>query len=602
MSHRRLWMALPAIAIILLATRLQLPAQPPTLPGRLAGSGPFVSNEILVSLTPAAARSAQAVNAAGTFGVRALDALGAQLDVQLVGPVFGEQVAGAESHGLDRVFKLRTAPGADLFSVIERYAALPDVEYAEPNRIYRASRLPNDVEFRRQWALHNTGQTGGTSDSDIDAPEAWDLTVGKAITIAVIDTGVDYRHPELKGGRVLTAADRDFVNGDNDALDDHGHGTYVSGIVAAATNNRVGIAGVCWNCKILPIKVLDSEGSGTAEWVAQGIQWAGQRSVKIISMSLGYEAGCGCSKTIARAINYAWDRGAILIAASGNDSNKSEISYPASSSRVLAVGATDHRDREASFSNRAPDLDILAPGDEIYSLDLSSKSPAYREASGTSAATPFVSGTAGLLLGRRPGLKNAQVWSILRTTANPVSGLAAPRLNARAALASTSTTSFAAPVDDCETEPDSCPPGCLAEVALAGDQEFLSQLAVLHSFRAQVLEASPRGRQWSDAYRKHRLEVARLVLTDEAFRSRARTALRLWLPFVAATADPGRPAERATQQRVAAAREILSDLRNRAGAELRADLAAAERDLTPYLLKQGASSTNLRAYLEGSRP
>jgi Subtilisin-like serine proteases len=256
--------------------------------------------------------------------------------------------------------------------------------------------------------LNNTGQTGGRADADIDAPEAWDITTGSSsVLIAVIDTGVDYNHPDLRGGRVRTDIDRDFVNNDEDAMDDHGHGTFVAGIAAASANNELGIAGVCPGCQMLPIKVLTKDGKGSADGVARGIQYAAQAGARIISMSLGVPSKCGCSQTIARAINYAFERGSLLIAASGNDGDKQRISYPASSPRVMSVGASDHNDQEASFSNRNSYLDIVAPGKDIYSLK---SGGGYVTESGTSAATPFVSGAAGLIWSVNPQLSNVQVW------------------------------------------------------------------------------------------------------------------------------------------------------------------------------------------------
>jgi len=222
-----------------------------------------------------------------------------------------------------------------------------------------------------------------------------------------VDTGVDYNHPDLRGGRVRTDIDRDFVNNDEDAMDDHGHGTFVAGIAAANTNNAQGIAGVCPGCQVLPIKVLTKDGRGSADGVARGIQYAAQAGAKIISMSLGTPSKCGCSQTIARAINYAFDRGSLLIAASGNDGDKQRISYPASSPRVMSVGASDHNDQEASFSNRNSYLDIVAPGKDIYSLK---SGGGYVTESGTSASTPFVSGVAGLIWSVNPQLSNVQVW------------------------------------------------------------------------------------------------------------------------------------------------------------------------------------------------
>ena len=381
--------------------------------------GSFVPNEILIGLWPELIGQVVGRELEPTrTGITSLDRLNREYVVQRISPVFAQfNLADpiAVKYGLAGVFKLTVPSGTDIFAMVAEYQRDPAIAYAEPNRIYRVSDFPNDTDFSKQWALHNTGQTGGEPDADIDAPEAWDIEKGKPATlIAIVDTGVDYNHPDLAGGRVRTDIDKDFINNDDDAMDDHGHGTYCAGIAAADTNNARGIAGVCQGCRILPVKVLSSDGEGTAETVAQGIQYAAQAGAQIVSMSLGYASDCGCSQTVARTINYAFERGSLLIAASGNDSDQNRTSYPASSPRVMAVGATDHNDQEADFSNRDSYLDVLAPGKDVYSLDLDG---GYRTASGTSAATPHVSGVAGLVWSTRPTLSNVQVWWILYQSA-----------------------------------------------------------------------------------------------------------------------------------------------------------------------------------------
>ena len=228
--------------------------------------------------------------------------------------------------------------------------------------------LPSDALFAQQWALNNTGQTGGTADADIDAPEAWDVITGSTdILIAVVDTGVDYTHPDLSDGRVRTDIDRDFVNNDNDAKDDQGHGTHVAGIIAAAANGS-GTVGILWQASILPVKVLSAQGSGSADQVAQGIQYAADQGARVINMSLGAPL---CSQTIADAVNYAFDKGAVIVAAAGNDG--SVVGYPARHERVVAVAATDSKDRRATFSNRGPEVDVAAPGVAILSTVATSR-------------------------------------------------------------------------------------------------------------------------------------------------------------------------------------------------------------------------------------
>jgi len=184
----------------------------------------------------------------------------------------------------------------------------PDVEYAEPNYIARITETPNDLLFREQYALNNTGQDlgvpgspSGTARADIKAPEGWEETKGTdATVIAILDTGIDLVHPDLQNK--IISGGRDFVNDDFDASDDNWHGTHVAGIAAADTNNNEGIAGVAWNCRLLPVKVLDDEGDGFYSWIADGIRWAADEGADVISMSFG---GPSEGAILREALNYA---------------------------------------------------------------------------------------------------------------------------------------------------------------------------------------------------------------------------------------------------------------------------------------------------------
>jgi len=577
--------------------------------------GSFVPNEILIGLWPELIGQVVGRELEPTrTGITSLDRLNREYVVQRISPVFAHfNLADpiAVKYGLAGVFKLTVPSGTDIFAMVAEYQRDPAIAYAEPNRIYRVSDFPNDTDFSKQWALHNTGQTGGEPDADIDAPEAWDIEKGKPATlIAIVDTGVDYNHPDLAGGRVRTDIDKDFINNDDDAMDDHGHGTYCAGIAAADTNNARGIAGVCQGCRILPVKVLSSDGEGTAETVAQGIQYAAQAGAQIVSMSLGYASDCGCSQTVARTINYAFERGSLLIAASGNDSDQNRTSYPASSPRVMAVGATDHNDQEADFSNRDSYLDVLAPGKDVYSLDLDG---GYRTASGTSAATPHVSGVAGLVWSTRPTLSNVQVWWILYQSAEdlPEAGTSAlpgatvnvtsekpettdlpfqvylpmtsrmrstpGRLNAYRALSLSITGEMFAPVDTCSSEPN-CAPGCGAEVALAGEATAVEDLYLLHTFRGQVLAHSPIGQHWITLYERHRTEVALILATNAQLRNQARLALKQWLPLIQVLTYSN-SVEQAilTPEHLEAAEAVIAGLAATGSPQLRTDLEEARK-------------------------
>lgn len=289
------------------------------------------------------------------------------------------------------------------------------VEYAEPDAI--ATALTNDPLYISQWALPKI------SWDKINATSSAYNPASPVIKVAVVDTGVDYTHPDL-AGKIDTDNDWDFVNNDSDAMGDNLHGTHVSGIAAAQTNNSIGIAGVSVNTvKILPVKVLDQNGSGYYSWVASGINWAADHGAKVINLSLG---GNVSSKTLQNAVNYAWSKGVVIAAAAGN-SNNSSRTYPAYYTNAMAVWASDQNDNKAYFSSYGSWVDIGAPGTNILStvpvsLDPDSVKDGYYYANGTSMATPYVAGLAGLLFSQHPSWTNQQVRNKIESTADPVGG------------------------------------------------------------------------------------------------------------------------------------------------------------------------------------
>ncbi|MBI2567172.1 MAG: S8 family serine peptidase [Candidatus Schekmanbacteria bacterium] len=296
----------------------------------------------------------------------------------------------------------------------------------------RIAGTPDDPDFSDQWGLHNTGQTGGTAGADIDAPEAWDLETGDAsVLIAILDTGVDLDHPDL-ADKIVPVAGADVVNGDSDPSDDNGHGTHVAGIAAAGSDNAEGGAGVCWGCRIVPVKVLDASGYGTYSQIASGIQLAADSGARVINLSLGSTAS---SETVRLAVQYAQGKGAVVVGAAGNNDSTSPF-YPADFEGVLAVAATDADDARWGFSNRGEWMDVAAPGHQIWSTLLDNT---YASWSGTSMAAPFVAGVAGLLLSQNPGWSQGLVVEQIRRTADSLSDstLGKGRVNARQALATT---------------------------------------------------------------------------------------------------------------------------------------------------------------------
>ncbi len=304
------------------------------------------------------------------------------------------------------IYRLRS--NAEAGQALLRLRHSPLVAYAEPNGAVQLARQPNDPDFAsRQWAL-----------SAINAPAAWDVVTGSSdITIAIIDTGIDLNHPDLRTKLVTGTT---FVKGTTSAQDDHGHGTHVAGIATASTNNGIGMAGVSWGALLMPVKVLDSAGSGTYAELINGIYYAASHGAKIINMSL---MSTSYSQAVQDAIDYAYGQGALLIAAAGNCGQggtgcggMNPIVYPAANSHVLSVAATDDQDRRAVFSTYNAFVAIAAPGVGIYSTNWQNGVSTYYWMSGTSQASPHVAGLAALIWSGRPWLRNSDIEAVLKNT------------------------------------------------------------------------------------------------------------------------------------------------------------------------------------------
>ena len=302
------------------------------------------------------------------------------------------------------LYRLRIPEESTITEMIQRYQNTKGVAYAEPNYILHAlERTPDDPRFGEQWAL-----------GKIEAPAAWDIMTGtNDITVAIIDTGIDYSHPDLDEGRYVGGYD--FVNNDNNPMDDEGHGTHVTGIATADTDNGVGVAGITWNSRFMGVKVLDAEGSGSNFDVAQGIIYAADEGAHVANLSLG---GSFPSSTLEDAMQYAYDAGVVMACATGNDYEYG-VSYPAAyDPYCLGVGATTASDQRAAFSNYGPEVDVAAPGVNI----LSTTGGSYASWDGTSMATPHVAGLAALVLAQDPGLSVDQVFATIRDSADDVNG------------------------------------------------------------------------------------------------------------------------------------------------------------------------------------
>ncbi len=348
---------------------------------------------------------------------------------------------------LQSVYNLKFQKNVDIFKIINYCNKSPIVEYCQPNYLnYPCTTKLNDYFYPDQWALRV-----------IDIPSAWKIEKGKAdIIIAIVDSGVDYNHEDLKDriwtnpkeipGNGLDDDNNGYIDDihgwnfedisdvqakrdlNNDPMDNNGHGTHVAGIIAAVPNNSRGTAGIMWNCRIMALRC----GSRHFEDddVSSAIVYAADNGARIINMSWG---GDELSYVVRDATKYAYDRGCILVAAAGND-RKPTVIYPALHKHIIAVGATDRNDKKAVFSNYGPGLDIVAPGHKIMAT-LPNNS--YSDLSGTSMAAPVVSGVIGLMLSKRPGMTSDEVRQILRDSADKIddkylTGIG--RINARKAL------------------------------------------------------------------------------------------------------------------------------------------------------------------------
>lgn len=309
--------------------------------------------------------------------------------------------------------------------------------------VYKRQVTTNDSFIGNMYHLNNTGQTGGVSGVDVDAFEAWGIQTGSdQVIIAVIDDGVDVDHPDLAPNILRDANSKivgyDFVDNDDDTdistpIPDWGHGTHVAGTIAARGNNSVGVSGVCQTCKIMPVRVLGDFG-GTATDIAQGIIFAADNGASIINLSLGGPS----SPVIEDAINYAYSKGVLPIAAAGNDSTSSPF-YPAAYTNSLSVASITHDGTKSDFSNFGSTIDVSAYGSQILSTlpvgatldpmggcgdgNFGSSNDGYGFCSGTSMAAPVAAGVAGLILSQNPSLSVDELRSVLLENVDDVETL-----------------------------------------------------------------------------------------------------------------------------------------------------------------------------------
>lgn len=392
----------------------------------------YVKGRIIVKLKGKAAAKREVYRRLGRkvlIGIDSIDAANKRMGVREIRKPF-PKIKNASldiRYGFSRTMIFEIPENMDPVSFAQELSMDPNVEYAEPDGIAQVCVIPNDPSYNVQWHLNNTGQTGGIAGCDIKAETIWEKTQGdSSVIIAIVDTGIDLDHEDLVkniwinsdeisgngidddgNGYIDDVNGGDFVNKDNDPNDDYHHGTHVAGIAGAVGNNGIGVAGVAWNCRLMPVKVLGSTGSGYLSWVAEGIIYAADNGAKIINMSLG---GREASTILRDACDYAYTRGCLIVAALGNDSGVLN-QYPACYDSVIAVGATDDNDQKAEFSNYGPKLELTAPGVNIYSTYIGNT---YRASSGTSMATPVISGSAALLWSLYPKMTNGEIRLSLR--------------------------------------------------------------------------------------------------------------------------------------------------------------------------------------------
>jgi subtilisin family serine protease len=399
----------------------------------------------------------------------------------------------AEGTVLDNIYYFKMSDDIDVINVVNYYASLPFVEYAEPNYItkidifskqsyqsiyqhqneFSSILFPNDPYFSKQWYLDNTGQYNGTIDADIDAPEAWDIETGSEdVIIAIVDSGIDYTHPDLidniwinddeipdndidddNNGYVDDVLGWDFRNEDSDPIDDWGHGTLSSGF-AALGNNNIGIAGVCWNCKIMGVKIANETGWGKDTHTADGIKYAADNGADIILPNICFSKNLS---VIRNAVDYAYDKGCVLIAPAGNN-NRNKKYYPAAQENVIAVAATNDHDERCDEddwgspygSNFGDWIDVAAPGYQTYttmpSYHVNINDHGFQQnydfLLGTSVSAPITVCLAALLLSRNSSLSPEEVKTLICENVDPYDSeyyIGTGRINAYKTLSALNT-------------------------------------------------------------------------------------------------------------------------------------------------------------------
>jgi subtilisin family serine protease len=390
---------------------------------------------------------------------------------QAMGPVGATREAVYDLAGVE----LLHVDGVSVPEAAARLSLDPRVEYAEPNYLVSIDRAPDDPRYAEQYGLHNTGQTGGLPGADIGAERAWERFTGDpTMLIGDIDTGADYDHPDLApniwtnpgeipgngvdddhNGYVDDVHGYDFIHHDGDPRDDNGHGTHTAGTIAAVGNNGIGVTGVVWRAKLVLLKFLGANGSGPTSLAVEALQYAVRLGVRVTNNSWG---GGAYSRALEDAIAAAGAAGMLVVCAAGNSRSDTDRApqYPGALPEdcIITVAATDNADRLASFSNWGEtSVDLGAPGVDVLSTAVFGN---YKLLSGTSMATPHVTGAVAFLMGRFPRMDAAQVKARLLDFVDPLPGLdgrcvSGGRLN----------------LDLASADPDLVSPGGIADLSVA---------------------------------------------------------------------------------------------------------------------------------------
>ncbi len=361
--------------------------------------------------------------------------------IRAINETFGGTI-GREFRLDPDLFLIKLPEGTDLDKAINDFLSFTDVKYAEKDIIYRLTYIPNDTGFSQLWGMHNTGQTGGKDDADIDAPEAWDLFTGSPdIVIASIDTGINRNHQDLDAniwtnpgeiegngkdddgnGYIDDTWGWNFVHGNNNPADDNSHGSHPCGTMAGEGDNNEGVAGVIWTAQLMAVKVCTGGGSCPSSNCISGIDYATENGAWLSNNSWG---GGGFNQSLKDAIERANQAGSLFVAAAGNNGRNTDTFpfYPAGydNENILSVAATDHNDNKSSFSNYGlTSVDVGAPGSSIYSTVLGTS---YGTKSGTSMASPHGAGVCSIVWSYNPNLTHLEVKQIVMDSVRPIAAL-----------------------------------------------------------------------------------------------------------------------------------------------------------------------------------